>query len=583
MDEFRRYIENKYGGKEVISSKNEPLIVTSIADLNFNNLDKEDQTDALNCDWAWGLKETIRGEEVWHAILFRPTMREFLLSSRRFNALVGALGCGKTFCLGLKTVIMIFKHPGINHLWYRKSIPQLKSTTLRQLLEDVFPALGMKEKTHWRHHADPTQRYVSIMIEDQESRIYYRPYKNQGISHDVMVDDIKSFNIDCIGIDEPNTLGLDTYLMIEGRTGRWTKSLPKELQQVNITGNPPSMNHWLNLMYGKGKDPNNPDKDLKNKKSYKMWYMSTYDNRDAIAADYLESLEAKSEEWKRTYLYGLPGFVEYSGVAVFGKNFDEDKHISYEPMRADPDLPLILGWDISSSGVDKACAIMQLNKHATLCILDEVVTDDPGLGPFINIVKQRIANFWRTNVTPPESFADPAAWTTSQIILLSPSMMLARTGFPSRKGAKDLPTRLNSVVELLTRDGNNGEPGLLVNRQNCPVAIQGFIGGYKYKTIEEADRILSAQPEKNLYSHIMDAIQYATSGISQMFDLDKKEPKTLAEIRQPSFNPPPGSRAAIQERGTMQSCLPKRKRPSNEHLYYSPLGRYKSGSGRRGY
>lgn len=577
MDEFRRYIESKYGGKEVISSKNEPLIVTSIADLNFNNLEKQDQIDALDSDWAWGLKEEIRDEEIWHAILFRPTMREFLLSSRRFNALVGALGCGKTFCLGLKTVIMIFKHPGINHLWYRKSIPQLKSTTLRQLLEDVFPALGMKEKTHWRHHADPTERYVSVHVGDQESRIYYRPYKNQGISHDVMVDDIKSFNIDCIGIDEPNTLGLDTYLMIEGRTGRWTKDLPAELQQVNITGNPPSMNHWLNLMYGKGLDPVNPEKPLKNKEHYKMWYMSTYDNRDAVATEYLESLEAKSEEWKRTYLYGLPGFVEYSGVAIFAKNFQEDKHICYEPMKADPELPLLLGWDISSSGVDKACAIMQINKHATVCLLDEVVTDDPGLGPFINMVKQRITNFWHSNISPPHSFADPAAWTTSQVVMLSPATMLARSGFPSRKGAKEFPTRFNSVVELLTHDANDGQPGLLVNYHSCPVTIQGFLGGYQYKQIEEADRVLSAQPIKNLYSHIMDAIQYAASGVAQMFELGREKPKSLAEIRQPSFAPPAGSKASVQ---VSDSGLPKRRRANiSERLYHSPLGRYR-GRGR---
>ena len=576
MDEFRRYIEDKYKGKEVVSSKNETLTVRTIADLNFKNLDVSDQYEALDNDWAWGLSEEVRGKTILHAFLFRPTQRDFLLSGRRFNALVGGLGTGKTFALGLKTVIMIFKHPGINFVWYRKTIPQMKSTTLRQLLEDVLPGLGMREGEHWKHHADPTQRYVSIIVGDKESKIFYRPYKEQGIAHDVMVDDIKSFNIDAIGIDEPNTLGLDTYEMIEGRTGRWTDDLAEELQQVNITGNPPAQHHWLNYMYGQGRDPKNPDKKMENAHEYKIWYMSTYDNRDGVARKYLEQLEAKSEEWKRTYLYGLPGFTEHSGAPIFQKSFVEERHIVYTGIEVDSKLPLVLGWDISSTGVDKACVICQVDKDGCFNVLDEVVSDNAGLPDFVGLVKQRIATFWQTEVRHIRSYADPIAWVEEQISLMTPSTLLARAGFPSQKGAKNLPGRLSAVTKLLTQDANNGKPGIQINYDNCPVLIQGFFGGYKYKTVDESDRIFSALPVKNVYSHIHDALQYAASGVIRVFEAGLKPEITEKNYRQPAFANPNGT-----ENKDMYNHLPKRMRPRNLKSYHSPLSRSRRSSSPR--
>jgi hypothetical protein len=65
--------------------------------------------------------------------------------------------------------------------------------------------------------------------------------------------------------------------------------------------------------------------------------------------------------------------------------------------------------------------------------------------------------------------------------------------------------RLSAVDKLLTRVAD-GKPAMLIDPE-CRELINALRGGYRYKVKSSGD--VEDKPEKNQYSHIADAFQYA--------------------------------------------------------------------------
>ena len=59
-----------------------------------------------------------------------------------------------------------------------------------------------------------------------------------------------------------------------------------------------------------------------------------------------------------------------------------------------------------------------------------------------------------------------------------------------------------------------GNSGILIDLR-CRTIIKGFEGGYQYKRIQVSGERYSDKPEKNMYSHIHDALQYLMLGAGE--------------------------------------------------------------------
>jgi hypothetical protein len=66
--------------------------------------------------------------------------------------------------------------------------------------------------------------------------------------------------------------------------------------------------------------------------------------------------------------------------------------------------------------------------------------------------------------------------------------------------------QLNKMVE--------GKPAFLMDRR-CQQLIKGFEGGYAYKRMEVSGERYADKPDKNMYSHIHDALQYLLLGAGE--------------------------------------------------------------------
>jgi hypothetical protein len=102
---------------------------------------------------------------------------------------------------------------------------------------------------------------------------------------------------------------------------------------------------------------------------------------------------------------------------------------------------------------------------------------------------------------------DPAGKQRSTLYEETSFDLIKREGLMAYPApTNDVMKRVNAVESwlLASRDGG---PGLLIDRQRCPTLIRALSGGYRYGKTRNGQR--KPNPDKNQYSHVMDAFQYA--------------------------------------------------------------------------
>lgn len=184
-------------------------------------------------------------------------------------------------------------------------------------------------------------------------------------------------------------------------------------------------------------------------------------------------------------------------------NYDDSVHAAQHnilPMRG---VPIVIGLD---AGLTPAAIFCQLSPMGQLLVLEEIVTNDCGMSQFVEeYLKPKMMVDYRS--FDYRVVVDPAATQRAQTDMTSCYDILRRAGVPVQTAnSNKLVDRIDSVDYFLRRMVE-GKPGFLLSPK-CAVARRGLIAEYRYKKVVGQDRFHEV-PEKNSYSHIMDALQYA--------------------------------------------------------------------------
>jgi len=59
-----------------------------------------------------------------------------------------------------------------------------------------------------------------------------------------------------------------------------------------------------------------------------------------------------------------------------------------------------------------------------------------------------------------------------------------------------------------------GKPAFIVDRR-CSMLIKGFEGGYSYRRMEVSGERYADKPDKNMFSHVHDSLQYLMLGAGE--------------------------------------------------------------------
>jgi hypothetical protein len=232
------------------------------------------------------------------------------------------------------------------------------------------------------------------------------------------------------------------------------------------------------------------------------------DNYTHLPRQYYPNLiPGKTEDWLRVYLRSEYG-RSLSGTPVYEKTFTADFHVAKEPLKyaRGENYPIVIGVDF---GRTPAAVFKQRDPRGRVLTLGEVCAENMGIETFINTrLNPYIANHFAgaSFVCAP----DPAGFAKQQMNEMSLVDVLKKAGFKCVRPPTNDPERRIQAVERLLVQQLEGKAMYLID-PSCETLIRGFRYGYRYKIKKNGE--LEDRPDKNSFSHVHDANQYADSVI----------------------------------------------------------------------
>ncbi len=222
-------------------------------------------------------------------------------------------------------------------------------------------------------------------------------------------------------------------------------------------------------------------------------------------AQWIETTRAglATSDWLREYELIWEAL---DGRPVYADEWGPEFHSSRTPLGWNQAFVVCRGWDF---GLYPACIFTQLFPHSRLMVLRECIGVDIDTERFAYEVN-RLSAEWFPNATFVE-FVDPSGKNRAGTDGRSYTNILSKKPLRAKRivlGAVSIVARRTAVVDFL-KDNVKGAPSLLVD-PSCEHLLKGFNGGYMYAFHQGT---LRTKPEKNIFSHIHDALQYVCSKV----------------------------------------------------------------------
>ena len=440
-------------------------------------------------------------------------LQQYFDSQAPVQLIIGPLGSGKTIQTCVKIPeIMRKQEPNSQGVrlnrWIaaRNTYSELFTTTIKDWLEcnghlGEFNQGGKKPPTHFLDfNLEDGTRVLAEMI----FIAFDRP------DH---VKKARGIQTTGVWLNEAKELPKSVVDMLDLRHGRY----PSKKEGVEPTWhgmlgdcNAPDEDHWL---YHLAEEDKPKDWDIFKQpggviKQGSTWVLNPEaENLSNLPHDYYNrGLQGKGEDWIKVNLANEYGFVS-DGKPVHPRYVDS-VHCQDIDFTLDKDLDIILGFDW---GRTPACSFMQKTTVGGWVVFDEFGAEDMSAITFApELAKHIRANY------PSHSFkgwGDPSGGK-SQSTDDTPFKIMNAEGVPCRPTEKSNDVLLRrSGVEMPLRDiGMDGKPRLVV-LPKAKMIRKGLAGGFCYKRVmTSGDERYHDEPDKNKYSHYVEALEYALVG-----------------------------------------------------------------------
>ena len=241
------------------------------------------------------------------------------------------------------------------------------------------------------------------------------------------------------------------------------------------------------------------------------------------AGYYQRAAIGKTPEWIKVYIQGQYGFT-VDGKPVFSE-YDDTDHCPDDPDKQpfiDRKLPVYRGWDF---GLTPACVFSQITAAGTWIVVDELVSESMGVDRFSDeVLRHSDQHFPECDFI---DVGDPAGAQRAQTDEKTCFQILWSKGIQIEPGLQDLTIRLESVRKAL-----NTRKGFLLHSR-CKVMRRGFMGGYAFRRMQVSAERYTSVPDKNQYSHIMDAAQYVAT---RLFGAALRKPRLADNYEDPALS-----------------------------------------------
>lgn len=433
------------------------------------------------------------------------------MSSAAFGRLIaGPVGSGKTtaclFELFRRSCEQAPAPDGFRYTRWaivRQTLKQLKDTVLKDITSwlDGIAAYKVSDNTVYIQIGDVRSEWILIPLdspEDQRRLLSMQltgAWMSEAIEMDVGLVDALAGRL---GRYPSAQLGGATWFGMIADTNMPTEG--SDWHKFMDTNVPPD---WQIFIQPGGLEPNAENLNWLTQTTDTLKLPIDHPDRLAQGRTYYERLNrGHGADWVRRYVHAQFG-NDPSGTAVFRESFVRSFHV-VEDLKPINGQPLIIGQDF---GRDPCSVICQLDHKGRLLVLQEVVAEDIGLEMHLEKVLRPVLLQERYLGRPVAMIGDPSGVSKSSIYEETTFDVLKRLGFNAFSApTNDIDPRLRAIEAFLLGQRDGG-PAMLFDRDRCPVLIRAMAGGYRYAKTKAGVR--KPLPDKNEYSHIADALQYA--------------------------------------------------------------------------
>ncbi len=205
-----------------------------------------------------------------------------------------------------------------------------------------------------------------------------------------------------------------------------------------------------------------------------------------------------------------------SGIGIYTEDFDRERHVAREAFDPGVTQGIILGFDF---GLQPACVWMYTTAMGCIRAFRETVTWDgrsePKAQGIDRLLDQLQAVYGVRHAGSPlvRAYYDPAGDSRQQTDERTCiEFIRARLGVPCVAGPLTPEARRGAMRAALGKS-MGGVPFLQISPA-CVMLIEGLAGAYRYKQSGDgASSVLTKEADKNAWSHIVEAFEYAVGGL----------------------------------------------------------------------
>ena len=389
-----------------------------------------------------------------------PTQRKFHASKAKYRLLAGGFGSGKTTTLVIECLCELFKYPGNYGVLGRKDLGELKSTTLKELLDVCPPQLITNHNK---------QDHIIKFINGSE--LYYM---NLDDSRDA-VEKIKSLNLGFVAIDQLEEINEPIFLAFQGRLRRY-KSGRKFFATCNPAGH-----DWMWSKFV----------DAPPSEEYVCFTAITLENI-YLPEDYIKELLAYPDKWVKRYVYC--SWEDFQGLVY--SEYVETKHkIPFYTPSMNEEFVMALDY-----GFRNPTAILwaSTDYDGITRIFDEYYAPGKLIPEIAETIKKKPYSDKAYKIADPSINKTERDGQNVQAEFMQNGVYLANADNDVRQGID----RVNQMFKA----------GKLLICENC-VNTLSEIGNYKWRELKAGEVKNEYEEPVKSNDHAMDALRYLVNYI----------------------------------------------------------------------
>ncbi len=445
-----------------------------------------------------------------------PTCARFHESDAFVRALIGPLGSGKSVACVMELMrLAAEQEPGPDGVVrargcvVRNTYRELKDTTLNTW-NDWVPAerVGRWDEVNMTLHMVSPKMHIEVLF--------------RALDHLKDIKKLLSLELSWAWLNEVREIPKPVLDMLQGRVGRYPAKRDGGATQpcIIMDTNPCDEDHWFYRIFEEERPP-----------GFAIFHQPSglserAENVENLPEQYYERLQyGHDQEWVNVYVHGRYGFV-MDGKPVHPA-YQDDVHATEELLEFDPSRLLIIGIDF---GLTPAAAFVQQNQFGQWCVIDELVTEDTAADEFAYMLNTKLQREYRF-ANDIDFWGDPAGDERSPTDKTTVFDILRAEGIDANPvWTNDPVIRRGALSRQLMRLGMNGKPAVQVSPK-ARMVRKGLAGGFKYRRMQiTGEERYHDKPEKNIYSHICEALEYALVGAGEG---DKLIESTLGRNKKP--------------------------------------------------